>query len=53
LLLGAFLPKTDAGTIVGKPASATVPAVALTVFFRKARLPFVFLISVILYFFML
>jgi hypothetical protein len=47
-LLGAFFPKTDAGTIVGKPASATVPAVALIVFFKKVRLLLALLISVII-----
>jgi hypothetical protein len=40
LLLGAFLPNTVEGTMVGKLASATEPAVALKVFFKKILLLF-------------
>jgi hypothetical protein len=53
LLLGAFLPKTEAGTMVGKPARATVPAVALTVFFKKTRRLVESFFSVILNYLML
>jgi hypothetical protein len=47
LLLGAFLPKTDAGTMVGKPESTTAPAVLLIVFFKKFLLLFWSVFSVI------
>jgi hypothetical protein len=40
LLLGAFFPKTDEGTMVGKLFKAIDPAVTLIVFFRKRLLLF-------------
>ena len=51
LLLGAFLPITEAGTIVGKPVTAmVVAALAFKLFLTKLRLFIFFILMISLFF---